>query len=228
MHTFIKSPLCGILLMAALGWGPLHAQLSLGGGVRAGFSFNGVNVNGEAVDITDSLASRVMLLTGSLNGFLELGIADKVFLQPEIGITQRGWRIGADETLLGKNLYAERLHYLDIPVLLKVAVKSNETQMIALYAGPSFNRLLRVRTEELGAKTEQDLSAGVYAPSEVGIVFGVGAKGKNEKGPGFIVGDVRVSSGTSPFKEITDNGNTLSFTNWTLNFSLGYMFSSSN
>lgn len=200
----------------------MMGQVTLEVGARAGFSLNGASVNGNSVDLQDEGASQVTLLSGSLNGLVEFGIADKVFIQPEIGITQKGWRFGEDETLLGDNFYAERLTYRDIPVLLKVRVAYNEDQLITVYAGPSFNRLLKARTEEAGEKYEHDLESGdIYNTSELGIVFGASAKG-NITGIGRIVLDARLTSGGTPYKTLVENGTEFPFTNWALNFSLGF------
>jgi hypothetical protein len=197
-------------------------QVSLEVGARAGFSLNGASVAGNSVDIQDENASRLMLLSGSLNGLVELGFFNKVFIQPEIGLTQKGWRFGEDETLLGENFYAERLTYRDMPILLKIAVKSNEDQLITVYAGPSFNRLLKARTEEAGEKIEHDLESGdIYDTTELGLVIGLSAKG-NITGKGRIIMDVRLTSGGTPYKVVTENGQEFPFTNWALNFSLGF------
>lgn len=201
-----------------------QAQVSFDLGTRAGFSFNGVN-NGGQIDTS----AQSVLFTPSIAFVAELGFGDKFFIQPEIGFTQKGWRLGQDDVLLGDNFYVERVNYRVLPVLLKFAVQNTEDQIATIYVGPSFNRITRAqeKIDFFGVEEEidHDLEANdsPYNVSDIGFVVGVGAKAFFPKGGAFVA-DARFSTGTSPYKTISQDGADFGFNYWTLNLSFGIMF----
>lgn len=202
---------------------PVFGQINIDLGARGGFSLNGVSINGQV-----DTSSTTTLFTGSVDFALEIGLGERFAIQPEIGFTQKGYRLGQDEVLLGENFYSEKLTYRTIPILLKYAFQVEEKGKISLLLGPSFNTLTRA-VEEINLfgveeTIDHDLTEeSAYRVSTVGFIVGIGTKAHFEKIPGSFLADLRFVGATAPYKEIESSPENLTFSNYSFNVSIGYM-----
>lgn len=201
----------------------VHSQINIDLGARGGFSLNGVSINGNV-----DTSSTTTLFSGSVDFALEIGLGKRFAIQPEIGFTKKGYRLGQDEVLLGENFYSEKLSYRTIPILLKYAFQVEERGKISLLVGPSFNTLTRA-VEEINLfgveeTIDHDLSQETdYRLSTIGFIVGIGTKAHFEKIPGSFLADLRFVGATAPYKEVAAEPEDLSFSNYSFNVSIGYM-----
>ena len=179
---------------------PLSAQLTLKGGV------NLVDVFGDDVESSDR---RARLAAGASFDVLSLG---PVTLSPEIFYAQKGaesFRSGLQQGSPAR----VSLEYVEVPVLLKVALPFGERFSPYLAGGPVFGWQLdcSVEVDQGGADEACDELLGGEAQLEEtlrsyeqGLAFGAGVAFDLPGGVGGVTLDARYSLGLSRLSEDDD------------------------
>lgn len=133
---------------------PLEAQSILSGpapdnapsyGIKGGFNFANIGASCDGVgnsdredclDVLDGVlpfnASRRGFVIG---GFMVRPFTDLVSLQPEVLVTEKGWRFEPNR----RNTFDAALTYVEVPVLARIAPSSGSPLSPYLLIGPAFS-----------------------------------------------------------------------------------------
>lgn len=142
-----------LVLVLVFGVASLQAQ-DLRAGPKVGI--NNAGIANPAINVSPSkIGNRI-------GGFLEIGIADNCFLQPELLYTTKGSEFG--DTEVSDN-------YLSIPIMAKYAFVNNDNLQVFGQAGPYIGYLMYSRYEG-GRNNVNQLT---YQALDIGTQFGMGA-----------------------------------------------------
>jgi hypothetical protein len=142
-------------------------------------------------------------------GFVEIGLSDAFFLQPELLYSAKGYEFSRSGISVETSL-----NYLSVPIMAKYAFVDNGSLQVTGQAGPYVGFLLSAET---GGSDVADNTSSV----DIGGQVGVGAAYRI--GPGSLTLDVRAGFG---FTNVNDSGNNQSVTNQMLpSATVGYAFS---
>ncbi|MCI0693059.1 PorT family protein [candidate division KSB1 bacterium] len=147
---------------------PAGAQVKLG--VIGGVNF--ANLSGEEVDGTKiDFSSRTVLGVG---GVLDVGLNENVALRFEPMYLQKGAELTETDPDLGTATFAFKAAYLEVPVLLKIALGTSTTRPY-LMAGPTigFNLSSKLELSALGISAEIDAKE-ITKSTDFGLAFGAG------------------------------------------------------
>jgi len=147
------------LAVAATG---LFAQ-GLSGGLKAGLNI--ANVGGDDADGTDARLSY------HFGGYVNLGITDKLSLQPELLLNNLGFKESGNDPDFGDFETTQKQTYLSIPVNLQYSFG-----VINVFAGPQFSFLLKSEstTDLDGASFDVD-TKDAFKGLDLGANIGLGA-----------------------------------------------------
>jgi len=158
-----------IVLLFAFSIATKAAGVSLG--VKGGMAIS--SLTGDFVDeLEEEIEAELDSKTSFTGGvFADLGLSEKIGLQPEILYISKGAEASEEE---GKVTIS--VNYLEIPVLLKLKIPASPGFMFQILAGPSIGMKLDakgvVESEEEGTE-EVDLNDDIKSMA-MGISFGAG------------------------------------------------------
>ena len=135
------------------------AQSTFQMGIKTGLNFS--NVYGDNIRLTDGNIGFV------IGGFVSFDINEKVSIQPEVLFTMKGYDVTRDDFLTAKD--NARINYLEIPVLLNVALVRRKTVGFEVFAGPAI--AIKVSGN---AETETFVVASQPFPPEIIKSFDLG------------------------------------------------------
>ncbi|MGH7453855.1 MAG: porin family protein [bacterium] len=165
MNKFILLLVVLLALFIAL---PAGAQVNLGviGGVNIA-NFKGEDPTGEKIDFS----SRTALGVG---GVLDIDLSKNVGLRLEPMYLQKGAEFTETDPDLGTATFAFKAGYLEVPVLLKIALGTSTTRPY-LMAGPTigFNLSSKLELSALGISAEIDAKE-ITKSTDFGLAFGAG------------------------------------------------------
>lgn len=147
--------------------GTAHAQV--GGGFMAGGVFS--QVDGDAYGGYSKIGYH-------LGGFAYFAFSDRIELEPEILIGQRGAR-NANQGLI----YHLRMNYIDVPVLVNFKLWGNSDNALVVQGGPYFGILFgaNLGDRRLGTLDVTDR----YKPLEIGGLAAMTYEFKESMGISF-------------------------------------------
>jgi Outer membrane protein beta-barrel domain len=137
---------------------PAWAQV--GGGIKAGVnlaSLSGFNDGGN------SSSERTGLVAG---GFLTVGLAPMMAIQPEVLFSMQGSKLHFSESGIATDA-TTKLDYVQIPVLLRIGNSGRDTASIYGLFGPTFGLLMRADQEGVDVKDE-------LKNTDMGLAVGAG------------------------------------------------------
>ena len=135
------------------------AQSTFQMGIKTGLNFS--NVYGDDIRLAVRKTGFV------IGGFVSFNINEMVSIQPEILFTQKGYDVTRDDFLTAKD--NARINYLEIPVLLNVALVRGETVGFEVFTGPAI--AIKVSGN---AETETFVVASQPFPPEIIKSFDLG------------------------------------------------------
>jgi hypothetical protein len=156
-----------LVLVLVSGVASLQAQ-----DLRAGLKV-GINNAG----IISSVESPHFKIGNRIGGFLEIGIADNFFLQPELLYSSKGFEWG--DTEVSDN-------YLSIPIMAKYAFVNNDKLQVFGQAGPYIGYLMYSREQG----SINNFNQLTYEVLDIGTQFGIGAA--YQLGCGSVTLDARL------------------------------------
>ena len=175
--------------------------------MRAGLTFSNINVDADGADV--EFNSR----TGFVVGIpVEIRLPGPLGLQVEANYSQ----YGAKADFAGFET-DDVINYLDIPVLLKAGLISDDFEASAV-VGPSFGYALSGKSTFNG-ETEDIEFGDDDVRANIGLVFG--AQGGLPVGAGKITLDVRYNLGLN---DLEDDDDDIKITNRQFQVALGYLF----
>ena len=195
------------LLLACL---TTAASAQIGIGVRAGVTFSNFNFEGD---------ERFDARRGFVLGIpLEIRLPGPLGLQIEANYSQ----FGSEQDLGGPGVSLfesdQLLNYLNLPVLLKVGLISDDFEASAV-VGPSFGYVLDGEATSNGVTGDIEFDDD-FRRGNVGLIFG--AQGGVPVGAGKITLDVRYNLGLSNLDGSANSENKI--TNRQFQVALGYLF----
>ncbi len=129
------------------------------GGFKVGLNLSNITVKDEDIDF--SMSTGVVL-----GGFVDIGFTDVVSFQPELLYSMKG----AEYDEMGEKLEI-RIHYLEIPLLLKIGVPIENASVKPYFlVGPALAIKVSESIKEGGVEETEDQAKGFDA----GVVFGGG------------------------------------------------------
>jgi hypothetical protein len=154
--------------------GPAGAQ-NFSGGVKAGIAVTSVPLAGEVFDQVVGQTSRdsssKVGLTGG--GYIAFPIANRFSFQPEVLFVMKGVKLS--ETAGGT--FSARLHYLDVPLLVRFRATTNSQKPAYLFAGPNFGIKLGSSAQlETAAQTADVNLDPALKTLDLGFAFGGGVE----------------------------------------------------
>ena len=233
--------LLGGLLAMEGGVLPAPAQ-SVTYGLRAGGAFSSfrgdvqqlTTVEEGSPESTARLGHRAALHVG---GFVRVGLADWLAVQPELQYVQKGATLDAtirytDPQTNEVNPLAEveqtsRLNYLQLPVLARVRVPGLGSFQPSVILGPSFGVNLRSETEtnfdsRVDDLEDEHMTVDTDTPeTEWGAVVGGAVAYRLSSGQAVSL-DVRYNAGIT---DVTPEEGNVSIQNEVISVGLGYTFS---
>lgn len=156
-----------LVLVLVSGVASLQAQ-DLRAGLKVGINNAGIN---------SSVESPHFKIGNRIGGFLEIGIADNFFLQPELLYSSKGFEWG--DTEVSDN-------YLSIPIMAKYAFVNNDKLQVFGQGGPYIGYLMYSR-EQGSIKYFNQLT---YEVLDIGTQFGIGSA--YQLGCGSVTLDARL------------------------------------
>lgn len=156
-----------LVLVLVSGVASLQAQ-DLRAGLKVGINNAGIN---------SSVESPHFKIGNRIGGFLEIGIADNCFLQPELLYSSKGFEWGDIEV---------SDNYLSIPIMAKYAFVNNDKLQVFGQAGPYIGYLMYSR--EQGSRN--NFNQLTYEVLDIGTQFGIGAA--YQLGCGSVTLDARL------------------------------------
>jgi len=133
-------------------------------GLKVGLNLSDITMKAEGVKV--DLSGRTGV---ALGGFVDIGFHDVVSFQPEFLYSMKGGK--QEETGVGK--LDIRLHYLEIPLLLKIGVPIEDSSVKPyLLAGPALAFKLSESIKLGGVDAPEDMAKSFDA----GAVFGGGVE----------------------------------------------------
>ena len=156
-----------LVLVLVSGVASLQAQ-----DLRAGLKV-GINNAG----IISPVESPHFKIGNRIGGFLEIGIADNFFLQPELLYSSKGFEWGDIEA---------SDNYLSIPIMAKYAFVNNDKLQVFGQAGPYIGYLMYSREQG----SINNFNQLTYEVLDIGTQFGIGAA--YQLGCGSVTLDARL------------------------------------
>ena len=133
----------------------------------------------------------------TLGGFAVFRLTDYLFLQPELNFVQKGQKTQSAYYWLPNVPIKIKIHYLEIPVLIKFNLTSESSITPSLLAGPYMAFKLHSRTQAGGVS----LDWHHFKSTDFGIVLGGALDCK--MGKNTLVFDLRYNLGLSKIAEDT-------------------------
>ena len=177
-------------------------------GIKAGMNI--ANMHGDDIGGTQS---KIGFCGG---GFVTFGLGDVFAIQPEILYTQKGWRY---EQEFIPEVYEQTwiLHYIEIPLLSKIAIPVKGSVKPNVFVGPYFGVNVSAKERVIFPWETWEDDIADFQDSEFGMVFGVGVDYVLSKGKiGF---EGRYTLGLTTTSEIGWDAK-----NDVISFMLGYSF----
>ncbi len=136
-------------------------------GIKGGLNLANYNYDVSAFDFTNLKGPIV-------GGFFSLSLGP-VAIQPEIYYSRRGVRYEYQDST---NWFEERLDYIEVPVLIKVAVIPGPIAPI-MFAGGYGSYLISAKAVDMidGTKSTEDKKE-FYKKTDYGLIFGTGIEFK--------------------------------------------------
>jgi hypothetical protein len=152
-----------VVALVALSAGPGYAQ-SISGGVKVGANVATLSVDNDDDDI--DFKNRTGVVAG---GFIDIGLTERISVQPEVLFAQKGAKADFDEGDL-----KIKLDFVEIPVLLKVNF-SGATVRPFVVVGPGFGFRTTAKQEFAGQEEDfKDDTESIDVSAIVGIGVQVG------------------------------------------------------
>ena len=202
--------MCIAVAILTLSHGPVHAQ-AVKFGLKGGWNIANMHVSG--VDLEGELSSITGYCAG---GFVSVGVAEMLAIQPEIFYTRKGAQYEQE----GPDVFATwtmNYDYLEVPVLAKLSMPTRGAIKPNLFAGPymAFHVGAEAKIEWNGQTMEEDIE-DVRDP-DVGLVVGAGV----DLGTGSLTADARYVLGLTDISPEAEEGNMY---NRVISFMLGFSF----
>ncbi len=186
-------------LLLVCGVASLNAQ-DLRVGPKIGINLANQSSDGSSPD------SRIGIRGG---GFVEIGVSDAFYIQPELLYSSKG----SETSALGQTI-TTKINYLTVPIIGKYAFVNNDGLQVTAQGGPYVGFLLSAESNG------NDISNRVKT-LDIGAQIGAGLA--YSVGPGSLTFDLRAGFG---FNDINDSGTGSSTTNQVLpSATVGYAFS---
>jgi hypothetical protein len=192
-----------------------YAQISIG--LRSGLQFSKIAFSGD--DVIQEEIDLIKNISGTNFAIpIEFKVSDKFSVQPELSLSQRGYRVKID--FLGLPLSVRtRFNYFEMPILGKLSLGSGNTKF-NLLAGPSIGYALSGNTWDGEKTVDFDFKGQGFKRFDFGLQFGGGLSFK--VGPGNLFVDTRYLLGLANLndsKDLSVKGTTRG-----LGFNLGYLY----
>jgi hypothetical protein len=146
---------------------------TFGAGVKGGFAVTSVPLAGEVFDQVAGQASRDSSSKVGLTGgaYIAFPLANRLSFQPEALFVMKGVKL--TETAGGT--FSARIHYLDVPLLVRYRTPLTSRNLSYVFAGPNFGiKLGSSATLDVPGRTvDQNIDLAVKT-LDVGFAFGAG------------------------------------------------------
>jgi len=154
-----------------------------------------------------------------LGGYVSYPINNSIVIQPELLYTMKG----SEREVVGIRI-TESLNYLEIPILLKLMLVTEENMKLNLFLGPAVSVTLSAKAkidypkdvEDLGFKDEEKDSSNYKKKYDIGIVIGGGI----DFNSGLVL-DIRYGRGIT---KIGAKETYIDMYNSVISFMVGYRF----
>jgi hypothetical protein len=175
------------------------------GGVKAGIAVTGVPLAGEVFDQVVGQTSRdsssKVGLTGG--GYITFPLVNRFSFQPEALFVMKGVKLS--ETAGGT--FSARLHYLDVPLLVRFRPTASSERPAYVFAGPNFGIKLgsSAKLETAAQTADIDIDAALKT-LDLGFVFGGGIERKRYLVEArFTVGATDIGAASFPHPDALRN-----------------------
>ena len=147
--------LAAVVCMAMSG---LADAQTFDGGVKAGIAVTSVPLAGEVFDQVVGQASRDSSSKVGITGgaYIAFPLAARLSFQPEVLFVMKGVKLS--ET--GGGTFSARIHYLDVPLLIRFRAPVNSRMPVYLFGGPNFGIKLgsSAKLEAPGNTVDEDVN----------------------------------------------------------------------
>lgn len=201
----MKKSLLLLFVAVSFATSPAFAE-GMMAGVKGGLNF--ANLIGDNVE---EAASKTSFVGGA---FLCYPLTEIFAIQPELLFTMKGAKNEDSEDDESWNI-----NYIEIPILLKVALPTEGNVDPSLYVGPGFGFLLSSKVSNGGERDLKDETEGF----DIGLIVGAGVDYQLEAGALSLEARYEVGM-TTLAKEEDDSGEKLDINNSVISIMVGYGF----